>query len=333
MSNPYKHFHGGHLGGHRSIWHRRGRRWQRLYPGAPAAPDPKVQFAQSCLAQSDPSVPQDGVMGPQTRQAIQAFQSQHQLPPSGTLDSDTMAALQAACSGQSGDQPGPPSPQQGGGRPPRPSPPQHEGEEGEFPFGGIFSQSLFDRHRDDRFREDRNRWHGDRDQRRPWFAREIGTGEGEEGEFRFERPFSRPLFDFRRDDRFREDRWRADHGESEIRPERPFVRTGFVRPAVEFRPIERPLDRGRWNWDRDRRGFPARWEGRDWAYGVPGDRTQILWAQSCLAQILGPWVLQDGAMGKNTEGAIRAFQEQRQLPVTGVLDGNTVNALQAACGS
>jgi peptidoglycan hydrolase-like protein with peptidoglycan-binding domain len=58
-----------------------------------------------------------------------------------------------------------------------------------------------------------------------------------------------------------------------------------------------------------------------------------VWAQSCLAQALGPWVLQDGIMGPNTQGAIRTFQERQQLPVTGVLDGVTVDALQAACGN
>jgi peptidoglycan hydrolase-like protein with peptidoglycan-binding domain len=55
--------------------------------------------------------------------------------------------------------------------------------------------------------------------------------------------------------------------------------------------------------------------------------------QSCLAQVLGSWVVQDGIMGPATQGAIRTFQEQQQMPVTGVLDGPTVNALQAACGS
>jgi peptidoglycan hydrolase-like protein with peptidoglycan-binding domain len=38
-------------------------------------------------------------------------------------------------------------------------------------------------------------------------------------------------------------------------------------------------------------------------------------------------------MGPATQGAIQTFQQQQQLPVTGMLDGATVNALQAACGS
>jgi len=64
-----------------------------------------------------------------------------------------------------------------------------------------------------------------------------------------------------------------------------------------------------------------------------GDATAQLipWAQSCLAQLLGPWVIQDGHMGPNTSQAIQQFQQQQQLPATGVLDPNTVSALQAAC--
>ncbi len=84
-------------------WFRRGRRWNFLHPTwVPPTPDPQVTWAQSCLAQSvDPSVPQDGLMGPQTQQAIRTFQMQQQLPPTGILDPNTMTALQAACRGQS----------------------------------------------------------------------------------------------------------------------------------------------------------------------------------------------------------------------------------------
>lgn len=64
------------------------------------APDPQVSWAQSCLAQIvGPWVPQNGVLGTSTRNAIQTFQTQHQLPPSGYLDPGTVSALQAACSG------------------------------------------------------------------------------------------------------------------------------------------------------------------------------------------------------------------------------------------
>jgi peptidoglycan hydrolase-like protein with peptidoglycan-binding domain len=44
-------------------------------------------------------VPQTGVLGTSTRNAIQTFQTQHQLPASGYLDPGTISALQAACSG------------------------------------------------------------------------------------------------------------------------------------------------------------------------------------------------------------------------------------------
>jgi len=288
----------------RFLWHRRGRRWQKLDQSAQAAPDPQVQTAQQCLAQSDPSVPQDGIMGPRTKHAIRAFQKQHQLPPTGMLDGATMSALQATCGGQSADQPDPQSGQQSGPPGPRPPGPQHEAEEGEFRFGGLFSRPLFDRRRAegfDRFRDDRFRVDRFGERRVQWPSQEAESGE---------------------------------YGESEIRVERPVFRTGFVRPPVEVRTVERfgPVG-GRWNWDRDRRRFPWRWEGRAWGVDAAADRSQILSAQSCLAQVLGAWVLQDGVMGSNTLRAIRAFQEQRQLPVTGVLDGATADALQAACGS
>ena len=98
--------HGGGFGrhggsrGHSFRRPQQGHRWHRLF--APAQPDPQVQWAQGCLAQSDPSVPQDGIMGPETRQALQTFQSQQQLPATGMLDAATVSALQATCSGAQG---------------------------------------------------------------------------------------------------------------------------------------------------------------------------------------------------------------------------------------
>jgi outer membrane protein OmpA-like peptidoglycan-associated protein len=85
----------------------RGRRWPWLHHGGSgggAIPSPLVTWAQGCLAQLiGPQVPQDGLMGPGTQQAIQQFQMQQQLPPTGILDSNTISALQAACSGQQTD--------------------------------------------------------------------------------------------------------------------------------------------------------------------------------------------------------------------------------------
>src|SRR5580658_524427 len=92
--------------------------------------------------------------------------------------------------------------------------------------------------------------------------------------------------------------------------------------------------RGRW-------GRPGGWgrrfgEGRRWSWmggggGGEGGSPLLPWAQACLAQLLGPQVVQDGVMGPNTRQAIQQFQTQGQLPVTGVLDATTVSALQAAC--
>jgi hypothetical protein len=58
----------------------------------------------------------------------------------------------------------------------------------------------------------------------------------------------------------------------------------------------------------------------------------VTWAQSCLSQLLGTEVPQDGIIGPDTQQAIALFQAQQQLPSTGMLDDNTVAALQAACG-
>jgi hypothetical protein len=45
-------------------------------------------------------VPQDGIVGPGTQQAIAQFQMQQQLPPTEVLDDTTLEALQAACDGR-----------------------------------------------------------------------------------------------------------------------------------------------------------------------------------------------------------------------------------------
>jgi peptidoglycan hydrolase-like protein with peptidoglycan-binding domain len=90
--------------GRRSSYRSRHRRWGWLHRSAPASglsPSPTVTWAQGCLAQLlGPWVPQDGVMGPGTQQAIQQFQTQQQLPPTGMLDDNTVSVLQTACSGQ-----------------------------------------------------------------------------------------------------------------------------------------------------------------------------------------------------------------------------------------
>jgi peptidoglycan hydrolase-like protein with peptidoglycan-binding domain len=235
------------------------------------------------------------------------------------------------------------------------------GNEAEFwPERNIFRP--FEFHRDERSREEGDRWRWDRERRRPWLFREAETGYGMEGETRPERPASRPPAEHgpekppappppvaRGPERPPTPPPPVAHAEErpifrprvEIREERP-----IFRPRVEFRP-ERPVFRppfefhapdrfrpaiDRFHWDRDRRWSPLERGRRDWAFGAPWDRSRLLWAQSCLAQVLGPWVVQDGILGPNTQAAVQAFQDQRQLPQTGVLDGNTVNALRAACG-
>ena len=71
--------------------------------GADTTPSQWVQWAQACLAQLIGAwVPQDGLMGPATQRAVQMFQMQQQLPPTGALDDSTVGALRTACSAQTG---------------------------------------------------------------------------------------------------------------------------------------------------------------------------------------------------------------------------------------
>ena len=58
----------------------------------------------------------DGIIGPETRQAIQTFEAQRQLHVTGLLDPGTVSALQASCGGAA---PGPPQPDDCGSRKPR----------------------------------------------------------------------------------------------------------------------------------------------------------------------------------------------------------------------
>jgi hypothetical protein len=100
------HYYGGRGYNHPSDWRYRTAfrsRWPWVSRGGvglePPLQDPQiVAWAQSCLAQLvGAGVPQDGTLGPDTRHAIAMFQSQVQLPATGTLDQSTLAALQQAC--------------------------------------------------------------------------------------------------------------------------------------------------------------------------------------------------------------------------------------------
>ena len=334
-------------------------------------PDPQMQWAQGCLAQiMDPSIPQTGFWNPQTHQALQTFQTQQQLPPTGLLDPNTVAALQAACSGQGADAaggappPGAPSgpPPMGGGGQGAGGGGGHRGsheigtsQEAEFPgerrwerrerFGeerrreehrlhdrrwpflfeaetGTQGESEWgfgrrERLREERHREERRREeHPFRERRWPFFEAETGSqGEGEWGFGHRERV---------REERHREERRREEHPFRDRRW--PFLfeaetgRPGEGESESEYRfRRNEPFVRGRMKWD------------RGWFFGLP-ENHRISWAQACLAQILGPWVVQDGVMGPNTVRALRAFQESHGLPLTGVLDEDTAHALHTACG-
>ncbi len=449
------HFGGfGRRGGFRGHSFRSARhRWHHIFAPPQQQPDPQIQWAQGCLAQSDPSVPQDGIMGPQTQQAIRTFQSQQQLPPSGMLDPNTITALQTACSGAQGGDSAPPA--GSGGPPPGGASSGHHKsheigaqQEGEFPGAYRFR-------REERFREeerDRHRWDRviggpslkPRQATRPkvrigFAARSMtggggtttGSGDGRSSKRRRATPLKARIgfaarsttggggigtgaaTAFLRSGRGQRSPRRELASPRGARPARAWdawsraamavLRSGggqppqgenwFRREEHDRRRLERDWrqrpffeaeagsapqgenwfrreehDRRRWDRDRERhrpffeaetgnagegevlrversapRGFAPRpqerfWRDRvgpgperRWFFNLPENR-RIGWAQSCLAQTLGPWVVQDGVMGPNTAGALRTFQERQQLPVTGVLDESTVDALHAACG-
>lgn len=103
---------------HPRYWRQR-RRWWRYRPQG--AYSQWAAGIQACLAQVvGPWVPQNGIIGPQTRRAVQMFQGQQQMPATGILDGATVAALQSACSGQAPSPQGPPA---DAGAPPPPAPP------------------------------------------------------------------------------------------------------------------------------------------------------------------------------------------------------------------
>jgi peptidoglycan hydrolase-like protein with peptidoglycan-binding domain len=96
---------------------------------------------------------------------------------------------------------------------------------------------------------------------------------------------------------------------------------GTWRSATKMRGAK-PAASSRWRRGRHRR----------WGYGFQGANSP--WAagiQACLAQLVGPWVPQNGIVGPLTRRAVQMFQGQQQLPVTGLLDNATVTALQSAC--
>ena len=80
--------------GYRRRWH-----WMHAPPVVPLGPVPSagIAWAQQALAQIfGPVVPQDGILGPETRGFVARFQAQQGLSPTGDLDDVTMATLQDA---------------------------------------------------------------------------------------------------------------------------------------------------------------------------------------------------------------------------------------------
>lgn len=107
------------------------RRWWGM--GAAGGYSQSAAGIQACLAQLVGAwVPQNGIIGPRTRRAVQIFQGQQQLPVTGMLDSATIAAIQSACNGQAAAPEGPeaappPSGANAAGPPEPPPPPDQAG--------------------------------------------------------------------------------------------------------------------------------------------------------------------------------------------------------------
>lgn len=69
---------------------------------------------------------------------------------------------------------------------------------------------------------------------------------------------------------------------------------------------------------------------------APGGDAASPWvaaAQFCLAKIFGEKVPRNGVLGPETRQFVQTFQQQRGLPATGMLDSDTMQAIQLTCGA
>jgi peptidoglycan hydrolase-like protein with peptidoglycan-binding domain len=70
-------------------------------------------------------------------------------------------------------------------------------------------------------------------------------------------------------------------------------------------------------------------ESAEWRDELDGStRDQVRWAQRSLNEVLGVRLFVDGMRGPATRSAIRSFQRQQGLPVTGMLEAETDAALR-----
>jgi len=121
----------------------------------------------------------------------------------------------------------------------------------------------------------------------------------------------------------------ADEEESELR--RSFGPRRQPRPRPRPRPHpHRPPHPRPGGWHRPRRPWPV--PGGWYSEPPPAAGSDFVrWVQGCLASALGRGVPRNGVLGPATRRAIRIFQKQQGLPVTGIVDAATENTLQSAC--
>lgn len=65
---------------------------------------------------------------------------------------------------------------------------------------------------------------------------------------------------------------------------------------------------------------------------LEGQTHVLKWAQAALSAVLGLKVPVDGVLGGTTQVALKRFQAQAHLPVTGILDAGTLKSLAEALG-
>jgi hypothetical protein len=73
---------------------------------------------------------------------------------------------------------------------------------------------------------------------------------------------------------------------------------------------------------------PSGWEPEPWM-----GSEYVWWVQNCLNKTLGLRIPLSGVIGPETRSAIRGFQRRRGIPINGILDATTHNALGLKCGN
>jgi len=103
---------------------------------------------------------------------------------------------------------------------------------------------------------------------------------------------------------------------------------GTKRPPI---PKPRPIPRGaRRSWEVIREPYGLVSEPHP-GEPEPSDSERVRWIQDCLNQAMGLQLPVTGIMGAETRSAVRSFQKQQGLRVSGIVSPKTEQALNSAC--